>query len=43
MLKWHRSYWAFTSTIGIVAGYYQGAIIVVVGVGMLLAGIFISG
>ncbi|ATO53319.1 hypothetical protein EFR95_08320 [Lactobacillus amylovorus] len=31
------------SSFGIVAGYYQGAIIAVVGVGMLLAGIFISG
>lgn len=31
------------SSFGIIAGYYQGVIIVVVGVGMLLAGIFING
>ena len=31
------------SSFGIVSGYYEGTVIAVVGVGMLLAGIFISG
>lgn len=31
------------SSFGIIGGYYEGVVIAVIGVGMLLAGIFING